>query len=174
MGVDWKGIVGTVAPTLAAALGGPLAGAATKAISQAVLGKDDGGKPDIVAALATGDTSVLVKLKEAENAFAMKMEELGIDLEKIAAADRDSARKREATVGDNMPRILAVMIITAFISMIFAVLLGLSHVEGALAGTLIGYLSAKAEQVVTYYFGSSAGSSKKNDMMQDLLNKGGK
>jgi|GEM_PF-4281121 len=31
--------------------------------------------------------------------------------------------------------------------------------------TLIGYVSAKAEQVVSYYFGSSAGSSRKDALL---------
>jgi hypothetical protein len=37
--MDWKKIVGAVAPTLATALGGPLAGMAAAAVSDALLGK---------------------------------------------------------------------------------------------------------------------------------------
>lgn len=171
MSFDWKKVVGSVAPAFATALGGPLAGMATKAISSAVLGRDDGTEIDIIEAIEIGGPDVLLKIKEAGNAFDIKMKELDIDLEKVVAADRDSARKREVETKDNMPKVLAVMILTSFIAMVFAVLFGWSTVEGALAGTLIGYISAKAEQVVTYYFGSSAGSSKKNAMMADLLSK---
>jgi len=36
-------------------------------------------------------------------------------------------------------------------------------------GTLIGYASAKADQVVSYYFGSSASSAKKTEAMSEAL-----
>lgn len=36
MSFDWKQLVGSVAPTIATALGGPLAGMATKAIASAI------------------------------------------------------------------------------------------------------------------------------------------
>ena len=45
--------------------------------------------------------------------------------------------------------------------------MGYSHIESAMAGTLVGYLSAKAEQVVAFYFGSSAGSQKKDEMLHN-------
>ncbi len=35
----------------------------------------------------------------------------------------------------------------------------------ALAGALVGYVSAKAEQVIAYYFGSSSGSEQKTEIM---------
>jgi len=38
-------------------------------------------------------------------------------------------------------------------------------VEAAFAGTLIGYLAANAQQVISYYFGSSAGSDRKTELM---------
>jgi len=41
MSTTWKGIVGTVAPALATALGGPLAGVAVRAIAEKVLGKPE-------------------------------------------------------------------------------------------------------------------------------------
>jgi hypothetical protein len=40
-------------------------------------------------------------------------------------------------------------------------------------GTLIGYVSAKADQVVSYYFGSSSGSKDKTQAMSDALSKAG-
>jgi hypothetical protein len=41
-------------------------------------------------------------------------------------------------------------------------------------GTLIGYVSAKADQVVSYYFGSSSGSKDKTAAMSDALSQVGK
>lgn len=44
-------------------------------------------------------------------------------------------------------------------------LFGQVQADTVLAGTVIGYLSAKAEQVVAYYFGSTAGSAKKSELL---------
>ena len=72
------------------------------------------------------------------------------------------ARAREVSLKDPTTRVLAFTIVGAFITIIVGVLLGYAHVESALAGTLVGYISAKTEQVVAYYFGSSAGSKSKD------------
>jgi hypothetical protein len=168
---DWKNLVRTVAPGLATALGGPLAGAAVQTISTAVLGKPDGTEEEVALAVASGGADALLKLKEAENAFAIKMKEIGVDLEKVHAGDRNSAREREVKTGDVWtPRILAATIIGGFLAMVASVLLGkvtgiTDPVAAGMIGTLIGYVSAKADQVVSYYFGSSAGSAAKTDLL---------
>ena len=62
----WKEIIGTVAPTLATALGGPLAGVATQAISAALLGKADGSEDEIAAAFSVGGADALQKARDAD------------------------------------------------------------------------------------------------------------
>ena len=82
---DWKGTISAVAPALATALGGPLAGIAVQQISTAVLGKPDGKEAEVAQALSAGGPELLEKLKQADNEFAEKMAGLNVDLEKIAA-----------------------------------------------------------------------------------------
>jgi hypothetical protein len=168
---DWKKLVGTVAPSLAAALGGPLAGAATAALSEALLNRKDGSEGEIATALWSGGTETLVKLKQAEQQFITKMRELDIDVEKIHQLDRASARDRETKTGDLWtPRVLAGFVLLGFLLTVYLVLGG--YVEGlkdpvfaGIVGTLIGYVSAKADQVVSYYFGSSSGSAAKTELL---------
>ena len=172
---DWKSLIGSIAPTIATALGGPLAGVATKAISTAVLGKDGGTDDEIAQAIATGGTDVLAKIKEAEHAFDVRMKELDIDLTKIASDDRADARDREVKTKDNTPKILAAVIVLGF----FATLAMIAFTvlpPGAQApvNILLGALTGLLLQVGNYYFGSSAGSSRKNEMMKDLLSRGSK
>ena len=168
---DWKNLVRTVAPGLATALGGPLAGAAVQTISSAVLGKPDGTEEEVAVAVASGGADALLKLKEAENTFAIKMKELGVDLEKVHSGDRASARDREVKTGDRAtPRVLAFVIVGGFLSMVASVLLGkvsgiTDPVAAGMIGTLIGYVSAKADQVISYYFGSSSGSAEKTALL---------
>lgn len=170
---DWKSIVGSVAPTIATALGGPLAGMAVSAISQAVLGKPDAAEAEIGEAIVkSNNPEILLKLKTAEQEFAAKMKELDIDLEKIAADDRASARQREVAVKDTTPRNLAYLYTGGYFVMIAALFkFGVPEESRDLLNTLVGILSAAEVGIITYYFGSSAGSAKKSEMMDKLLKK---
>lgn len=178
MARDWKAIVGAVAPTIATALGGPLAGLGVKALSDALLGHDGGTEEEIARAVNAANSADLVKLREIDAQFAAQMKALDVDLERIAAADRDSARKREIGSGDAWtPRVIGTLALGGFLWAVYWVLSG--QVTGmndpttvALVGTLVGYVSAKADQVVSYYFGSSAGSARKTEAMTEAMQKG--
>lgn len=168
--MDLLKIVGAVAPTIATAIGGPLGGMAMKVVADVLGLPADSSEKDVSKAMAAATPDQLLALKQADQDFAVRMRELDIDLEKITASDRDSARRREAQVRDWMPRVLAFVIVAGFMGTVFMVLLG--YVEGmkdplmaTTVGTLIGFVSAKAEQVVAYYFGSSSSSQQKTQLL---------
>lgn len=171
---DWKKVVGAVAPTLATALGGPLAGIAVKTIATQLLGNSEGTEEDVAAAMAGADPQTLLKLKEIDAEFKKTMIDAGVKLEEIAAGDRDSARNREVNAHDSWtPRILAAVVVTGFFLCVYAILGG--HVAdlkdpliAGLIGTMVGYTSAKADQVISYYFGSSASSKAKDDTISTI------
>ncbi|HEX7646330.1 MAG TPA: hypothetical protein VF450_02845 [Noviherbaspirillum sp.] len=171
MSIDIKKIIGTAAPWLATALGGPLAGQAVSAIAGAMGLKPDAKIEDIQNAIAAGQLTgdQLVAIKQAELQFQTAMQQAGFanveKLASIAEQDRDSARQREAKVQDWTPRVLAYLIVGSFIGVVVCTLAGWSRVDSVLAGTLIGYLSAKCEQIVAYYFGSSSGSAEKTALL---------
>lgn len=174
---DWKSILKTVAPTLATALGGPLAGAATVILSEAVLGHPDGKEGDIAAAIVSGTPDILLKLKTAEHDFNVRMKELDIDLEKISVDDRKSAREREIAVKDPTPRRLAYLFTVGFFVVLGAEFyIGISGVviPDAAQRTLditLGVLFAMMLGVKEYYFGSSSGSVQKSEMMDRWMKK---
>lgn len=161
--MDW---LKTIAPTVATALGGPLAGMAVNAIGSA-LGWEDSTKEKVVDMLQSGQLSgeQLAAIKLAEIELKKQEQEQGFKFADLEARDRADARNREIQTKDNTTKILAFVVIGAFIAMVGATLLGLTKVESVLAGTLIGYLSAKAEQVLSYYFGSTSGSSRKTELL---------
>ena len=162
-------ILRMVAPTIATALGGPLAGAGAKFLTDALLpGNESPSDTDLISALQVADPATLAKLKEIDAAFKVEMKKLDIDIIKIDAADRDSARTREQTLGGWSNPILASIVILGFFAAAYMVLSGGSGTDPAsatLVGAIIGYISAKADQVVAYYFGSSSGSKQKTDAM---------
>lgn len=165
MNDNWKNIIGSVAPALATALGGPLAGIATKAIADKLLGNPGASQEEVETAIQGMKPEDLVKLKQIDMEFKTQLLNAGIKLEELSVADRDSARKREMETKDHTNRILAFTVVGSFLAMVGATLLGYAKVESVLAGTLVGYLSAKCEQVLAYYFGSSRGSEQKTELL---------
>ena len=160
---DW---IKTIVPMLGTALGGPLGGAAAAFIADK-LGIESKTVEAVTEVLNSGKMTPdqISAIKLAEMDFKKFLESNKIKMEEIAAADRNSARNREVQVKDNTNKILAFTVVGAFIAMVGATLMGFAKVESVLAGTLVGYLSAKAEQVLAYYFGSSAGSKDKTALL---------
>lgn len=165
-----KEIVGAVAPGLATALGGPLAGVATKAIADQLLGREVTSAGELVDAIQTPED--LVKLKQIEAEFQASMAEAGIELERIAAEDRHSARTRQAETGDRTPMILGTVILGGFFGVLALLFFqGLPDAGGEIVVGVIGILGGLCAQVGNYFFGSSAGSKSKNAIIAGL--KGG-
>jgi hypothetical protein len=98
------------------------------------------------------------------------MRELDIDLERIANADRDSARNREVAAKDWTPRILAGLITAGYFGALFYMLQNGLPQHGGSEALLImlGTLGTAWGGVVAYYFGSSAGSKEKTDAMNRM------
>ena len=171
--MDWKSILGTLAPTVATAIGGPFGGIAAK-VALSALGIDsppEDAEAALEAQIRQADPDMLLKLRTAENQFKLDMERLGVDLEKVHAGDRASARDREVKTRDNAPKILATVVVLGF----FATLATIAFATIPAAAMdavqiLLGALTALLIQVGNYYFGSSAGSAAKNATIHKALN----
>jgi hypothetical protein len=177
MAFDWRALLGTVAPGIATALGGPLAGMAVQAIG-AAFGMDPGATQETVAAKLAGATPAdMLALKQAEEKFQVDMRALEIDLEKTVIRadvdDRASARAREVSVRDWIPGLLAMLITAGFFGVLTYMLrFGLSKDGGGEALlVMLGSLGTAWISVVAYYFGSSAGSERKTATIANMAQK---
>lgn len=163
-------LVRTVAPSIATAVGGPLAGMATRAISEALLGKPDGTEQELIEAARTATPEQLLALKKAEQDFAVRMKELEIDIQRIDAADRNSAREREAKTGDHTPKFLAGAVTLGFFGVLsWMIAYGLPTNGGEAMLVMLGTLGTAWGAIVSYYFGSSAGSREKNEVINKAM-----
>lgn len=162
MAFDWKAVVATVAPVLGSALGGPLGGMAVSAIADA-LGLSEKTEEAISNALSGASPDDLLKLKQADQAFAVKMRELDVDLERINAGDRDSARKREIATGDKTPAILAGAVTVGFFGVLgYMLVVGKPPTGGDALLVMLGSLGTAWTAIISYYYGSSSSSHKKD------------
>ena len=159
-------LLGQVAPTIATALGGPLAGIAVKTLSNALLGHENGTEEEVSAAMQSATPEQLSEIKKIDADFKVRMKELDIDLERISAEDRDSARKMQAQTNDWIPRVLALMITVGFFGILVWMLVkGMPSTGTEALLMMLGALGTAWTGVGNFYYGSSAGSKAKNDML---------
>jgi hypothetical protein len=164
--MDWKALVGTVAPWIGTALGGPLGGAAVGAIADA-LGLSEKTEASIKAALSGVTPEQMLMIKNADQAFQVKMVELGYanqkDLAALAVENTKDARQMQMTVRSMVPAALAVLITVGFFGILIGMLAGtLSATDNQALLIMLGALGAAWGAVVNFYYGSSAGSEQKN------------
>lgn len=166
---EFTGLVATVAPTIAEALGGPLAGLAARSIAAALTGRADADAEEVNARLAGATPADLAALKTAETEFRARLKALDIDLERVASGDRADARRREIRLNDQAPMILAAVVTIGFFGTLALVLsFGLRSQGGEAVLVMLGALATGWTAVLNYYFGSSAGSAAKNALLERL------
>ncbi len=164
--MNWKKLIGVVAPVLGTALGGPIGGIAAKAISMA-LGLSNSDDHTIEMALKNATPQDLLKLKQAEQDFKLEMAELNVDLEQIASDDRNSARQREMVVQDKMPAILSLLVTVGFLGVLAMIMMyPMQPGVTSIIDVMLGVLGTAWIACVTYYVGSSHGSQLKNKMLE--------
>jgi hypothetical protein len=164
MAFDWKSTLATVAPGIATALGGPLAGMAVKLATDAL-----GIEPTeaaLEAVLSSGDPEVLAKLKKVESDFKVRMRELDIEEDRIAGKDRASARSLFKV--DKMPQIvLSFIFITGYFTTLGMMMAGIWVITGEMRDVIIlllGLMTREIPTIMQFWFGSSSGSKDKGKL----------
>ena len=159
--MDW---LKQIAPTIATALGGPLAGMAVSAISKAI-----GVEPDKVGDLISNNklsAEQIAQVKIAEIELQKQAQELGLNFEKLAVEDRKSARDMQAATRSWVPSLLAASVTVGFFAILGGMMFGKMSVADNTALTMmLGSLGTAWTGIIAYYFGSSAGSQAKTELM---------
>ena len=159
---DWKSTLAVVAPTIAGALGGPVAGFAVGEIAKA-LGVEPNEKA-IAIAVSGGAPDVLEKLRRAESDFEVRLAELNIDWEQIHQSDRASARSLGKARGVFVQAILSGVLGFTFAWVLYSIFEGRVAIASDMRDIAIyalGTLNTLLVQVFNYWFGSSSGSKDK-------------
>jgi hypothetical protein len=153
-----------IAPGIATALGGPLAGLAVTAISKA-LGIDE---KDVQSTIEQGKLSAdqLTSLKQAELELQSKAQELGLNFEKLATDDRKSAREMQVSTKSFVPALLSILVVCAWALIQYFLL---THVIAQemreLVARVLGTLDGALMLVLSFYFGGSSDSQDKDAML---------
>lgn len=161
-----------IAPTIAAALGGPLAGMAVSQL-ESFFGLDQGATQVDDAALTKAvlgmSPEVAANMRKADQDFEARMKQLDIDVIGLAEKDRESARAMQIQTRDITPRVLAAVVCAGLFGLLtimaFHDLPTANHDAMML---LLGALNSAFGAVVGFYFGSSAGSQAKDAVIKDM------
>lgn len=165
--MDLKKILGAVAPALATAILGPVGGLAVQVFGEK-LGIDEPTRDKIEDALKSGQLTgeQVVAAKAAEQAFLARCKELDIDLERVHAGDRASARQMQAETKSRIPGALAILVTLGFFGVLAFLLIAGKPVNGGDALlVMLGALGTAWGAIVQFYFGSSAGSQSKDALL---------
>lgn len=172
--MNLKNIIADVAPTIGTALGGPLAGLAINQLLKLFNLSPTANEKDIEKAILAGPEALL-KLKEFDMQFKQHLLDVGIDLERVDAADRDSARKREEELAkagrkDYTTTILASCTVCGWLIIQFYLFTHVIPTEmREIIMRSLGTLDAALGMVFTYYFGSSKSSAQKDEIIKSKL-----
>jgi hypothetical protein len=152
-----------IAPTIATAMGGPLAGMAVSAISKAI-GVDEDKVSDLIKDnKLTADQIAQVKIAEIE--LQKQAQELGLNFAKLEVDDRKSARDMQVATRSWIPPLLAAAVTMGFFGILAMMLLGKVDSNNPAILMMLGSLGTAWTGIIAYYFGSSAGSQAKTEML---------
>jgi hypothetical protein len=152
----------TIAPTIATALGGPLAGMAVSAVAKAIGVSPDEVQDVISSGKLTAEQVASIQIAELE--LKKQAQSMNLDFAKLIAEDKQSARDMQIATKSWIPALLAVFVTLGF----FGILLGLmtEHFKTSDALMLmLGSLATAWTGVMAFYFGSSASSQAKTELL---------
>jgi hypothetical protein len=163
--------IGTVAPTILTAIGGPF-GALAAAVLHAALGTT-GTDAQVDTALTGATQDTLLKVKQAELDLQGKLAELGVQKEQLQLADVASARSMETATKSSTPTVLSYFVLAASMAAFLGVVGGLVKIPAdsqtaLIYGSVLTYLVTESKAVLAYWFGSSQGSQAKDATIADM------
>ena len=152
-----------IAPTIASALGGPLAGIAVTALCKAM----NLNEHEVNGIIQTGKLSAdqIAQVKLAELDIQRQAQELGLDFAKLEVADSISARNMEMTTQSHIPAILAAITTIGFFGILTLLFFNKVDPTNNALMIMLGSLGTAWTGVISFYFGSSHGSQIKDQMI---------
>jgi len=167
-----KEIVRAVAPSIASALGGPLAGTAVRVLSEKFLGKPDGTPDELESVLVGASPEQLIELKRIDSEFKTTLVNAGIKLEEIEANDRAGARTMFTATRDP-----TVSVLTFSVVLVWGAIQYMMFTQAVPEGShdmivrMLGTLDASLMAVLYFWFGSSRGSKDKTQAIASMAGK---
>lgn len=164
--MNWLETLKTLAPTVATALGGPLAGAAVSALG-GILGVPDATQATIGNLFKDGQLTAenLAEIRKLELQYQNDEKERGFKYSELEFKNQDSARQMQIATHSKMPGTLTILVTIGFFS-ILALLFFHPELKGnEIVMVMVGQLSAVWAGCVSFYTGTTYSSASKNSLL---------
>ena len=166
---NWKDTLLGIAPTIATALGGPLAGIAISAVGK-VLGIDNATTELVADVINNGKLTPeqITEIKKLEMQYQNDEAERGFKYADLAFKDRDSARINNVAGGVQMhlfymSLVLLIVTLGAELAVLF---IGYPNtLPDIVVGRVLGLMDAVAMMVLAYWYGTTNGSAQKTSLL---------
>lgn len=152
-----------IAPTLATAIAGPFGTMAYGVVAKVLNISPEDAQKTIETGKLTSEQIASVQLAEVE--LKARAQELGLDFAKVAVDDRKSARDMQIGTKSLIPAVLATVVTVGF----FGILVGMmtkTFVPSDALYLMLGSLGTAWTGIISFYFGSSAGSQAKDELLR--------
>lgn len=174
--MDWKSVIGTLAPTVATALGGPLAGGVVVAIGE-LLGINEPTQDKIKVAIENGALTgeQVTGIRTLEMTLKAEESERGFRYADLEFKDRDSARRRDTELGKAGARNhradwMVTLAVAVIVGLVYAIWKDpdinefLKGIATLVLGRFLGYL----DNIYSFEFGTTRGSQNKDVTISQL------
>lgn len=164
--MSWLDTVKKIAPTVAAALGGPLAGVAVTALGE-LFGMSDPTADKIKVAIENGSLTgeQISGIRQLELKLKNEEAERGFRYEELSFKNTADARKMRIETGSRFPETLSTLIVLGF----FGVLSWMMYDKAALDNqpllVMLGSLGAAFGAVINYWLGNNKGSDRTKELL---------
>ena len=156
------GFLAQLAPTVASAMAGPLGGMAVEILATKLGVPPEQAQKALESGKLTSDQ--VAAIQQAEIELKAKAQEMGLDFEKLSNDDRKSARDMQINTHSWIPPVMAIIVTIGFFGILFALMSG-KVTKGDEVMIMLGSLGTAWTGIISFYFGSSASSQKKDDLL---------
>ena len=157
--MDW---LKAIAPTLATAIAGPFGTMAYGLAATALGVSPEEAQKTIESGKLTSEQ--IASVQQAEIAIKARAQELGLDFAKLENEDRKSARDMQISTKSWIPAVLAIAVTIGFFGILVGMMTDTFKTSDALM-LMLGSLGTAWTGIIGFYFGSSASSQNKDNLL---------
>ena len=164
--MNWLDTLKKLAPTVASALGGPLAGVAVTALGE-LFGVAEPTQDKIKALIESGQMTgqQIADIRALELKLKGEEAERGFKYAELEVKNVESARSMKVATGSIFPEILSAFITIGFFGVLGWMLYDKTALESQPLLVMLGTLGASFGAVINYWLGNNKGSDRTKELL---------